>query len=290
MRIKRGIILIATGHPYYGRMAYNLACTIKASEDVPIAVVYSGAGLSHLSMQQLNIFDQVIPLPEAIGPGFAPKLYLNELSPFDETIFFDADMLWLPKRKPSELFDELAPHDYTGITEGWHDLDHQEQKHVNQAYYFWADIVEISKVYGIKSGKIYQWRSEVIYFKKNELTDRFFKTAQQIHDNPGLESIRRFGTYVPDELAINISAAIHGIHPHKTNWTPAYWHKLNRDIIPEPSSLHQWYLMSFGSNFASGSLKKIYDQIAKAAFIKLKRQHMFSLHSKKGYLPERVKM
>lgn len=287
----RGIILLAFGHSYYGRMCYNLCCTVKATEpEMQVAVIHKGSGLSHLSLNQLQIFDHVIELPDHAQGGFSPKLYLNELTPFTETIFLDADMLWLPNKKPSQLFDELSDVDYTGITEGWCDIETLNCVNANKAYYFWADVKEIKEVYKLEKGKLYQWRSEVIYFKKNAATDKFFKKAQAIYKNPKLKSIKNFGTQIPDELSINISTAIHGIEPHKEKWTPAYWHKLNGDRIPTGGELVRWYLVGFGGNFASGSIKKLYDQVSSVAMKKLGRQHIFSLHSKSSYLPERAKM
>lgn len=288
--IPRGVILLAVRHPYYGRLAFNLAATIKASEAIPIAIVHDDKSLTHLSDSQKSVFDHFVSLPKHIGEGFAPKLHLNELSPFEETIFFDADMLWLPVRKPSELFEELGIADFSAITEGWCELETLDCTNVNQMYYFWADVKEIKEAYGLKSGKLYQWRSEVIYFKKTDKIDQFFRTAQEIHANPNLKSIKSFATYVPDELSINISAAIHGIGPHKEKWTPAYWYKLFKDQIPGTATLYRWYLISFGGNAANGSLKKIYDQIASMALKKIGKQHVFGLHSKNSYLTERAKM
>lgn len=59
--LKQGIILIATGHPYYGRMAYNLALTIKACEEFPVALVHNDSAIKHLNDSQRGIFDMLIP-------------------------------------------------------------------------------------------------------------------------------------------------------------------------------------------------------------------------------------
>jgi len=102
----RGIMLVATGHPYYGNMAYNLAISIKSVEDISIAVVFTGASLSHLSASQVAIFDHKIEAPDDYRTGFGVKLHLDQLTPYDQTLCLDVDMLWL-SRKPSDLFDEL---------------------------------------------------------------------------------------------------------------------------------------------------------------------------------------
>lgn len=288
----KGVVTIATGHPYYGRMSYNLACTLKAAEpDLQVAVIFEGRALSHLSENQIKIFDQVIELPAHIKTGFGPKLYLNELSPFDETLYLDADMLWLPNKKPSDLISEFTGIEYTGITEGYYDLATDSREFANSIYYFWAEPLEIKEVYKLSEGKLYQWRSEVIYFKKTARINKFFKKAQAIHRNSKLKSQTKFGDQIPDELGINISAAINDIHPHAFKWTPAYWHKLHKDVVPDLVSLsNNWYIISFGGNFINGSATKIYDQIMKVTMNKLGIQHVFSIISKKSFAPERAKM
>lgn len=289
--LEKGILIIANRHPYYGRMAYNLACTIKACEDFPVAVVTDSVGLTHLGPHQKDIFDHIIDAPVDYPIGFATKLYANLLTPFKKTLLLDADMLWLHQRTPSEFFDEMQGIEYTGITEGWIDLsDTENRDNVREDYHFWADVEEIKKVYALTSGILYQWRSEIIYFEKTEKVDAFFETARQINFNPKLDSIIKFVDKIPDELSINISSVIHGIEPHKIKWTPAYWNKVNKNVVLSLPDLSEWYLVSFGNHWSDSPVKKLYDKISSIALRKLGRQHVFSLHSKKEYLPERIKM
>jgi hypothetical protein len=289
--LERGILIVVYGHPYYGRMAYNLACTIKSVERTcEIAVAYNGRALNHLGDDQKAIFDHIIEIPIEWGGGYAPKLYLNELTPFKHTLFLDADMAWIPYRTPAEFFDKFAEVDYTGITEGWFDVEPRDDSHTNKAYYYWADLNEICEVYKITTGRIYQWRSEVVYFKKCKRVDKFFEKARRIHKNPKLKTIRQFGEAVPDELCINIAANLCGIEPHQPRWTPAYWHRLHNNRVPTVAELQQWFAVGFGGNYAGGGLIKLYDQLTSVAMRKLGRQHVFSLHPKKNFLVERNKM
>lgn len=282
--VEKGILLLAIGHPYYGRMAYNLAVTIKAAEDIPIAIVRSSGSLSHLNPQQLKVFDCFIDLPANVPGSFASKLHINELSPFKVTLFLDADMLWLPGRKPSDLFKEFGSAEFSAITEGWYD---GSDKNVNEKYPFWADLEEIKSVYALHNKRIYQWRSEVVYFCKSEKIDRLFKDARAVLSDSKLATVHTFGSHLPDELGFNIAAALNDIHPHKVKWTPAFW-EVRHGRIPAPGQ-NEWYLASFGSNTYSGSIMKYYDSIIKPALSKLGRQHVFRLMSKKSFLPERAK-
>lgn len=280
MHLKRGIILFACGHSLYGRYAWNFACSLKAVDpSFPVVVVHSENSLSHLSEDRRKIFDQMILLPG--GTGFGVKLQLDLLSPFEETLYCDVDMAWMPKRNPNELFDELKNIDFTSITEG-----HTEEP--SPKYYFWADPAEIKKKYGIE-GRLYQWRSEVMYFKKTDKVKEMFALARKIHADPGLNSVIKFGSQVPDELAIIIATAKLGIEPHVYKWCPALWPRLHGNNFNPVEIYNKFYLLSCGGNYATGDIKKLYNNIMKAACYKFRTQHIFQLMDKKSLIPDRAK-
>jgi len=277
MHIKKGILLIATGHANYGNMAYNLALTIKSIEDIPVAVVWSDMSLSHLSADQVQIFDHKIELPADYRKGFGVKLHLDQLTPFTHTLCLDVDMLWLGK-KPSELFEQLAGVDFTIITEGDSDAP-------NSKYYFWADVNEIKDKYQVD--KVYQTRSEVLYFEKKEV----FKFCRKLNPEAMLRTIRRFGEWIPDELYFNIAMAILGVNPHQAKWMPAYWNRLHNEVMPNLSLLYrEYYLLSFGSNAASPIMKRAFDNVMQVACNKLRLIYQFKLKSKKEWAPGRLKI
>lgn len=285
----KGILIIINGHPQYGRLAYNLCMSIKAAENFPVAVAGDQRAISHLSDNQKYLFDEIIELPEGLPVSSGVKLWANELTPFEETLVLDADMLWLPYKKPSELFEEVKEVDFTAITEGYYSVE-SDTHEIHPMYFFWADPKEIIEKFGITKGKIYQWRSEVMYFKKTDKVQEFFALARDIYENPKLSTLKKYAEGVPDELGVNVSAAVHDIHPHVYKWMPSYWNKMFNNQIPAyPQLYDKYYLMSFGSNTASTVVKKFYDRIMKAAAYKLGLQHLFTLQSKRDYLPERIK-
>lgn len=271
--LKKGIILIATGSPEYGNMAYNLALTIKLVEQIPVAIVHDDVGLGHLNKGQLEIFDHFIDSPEG---GFKTKLHLDRLTPFTHTLYLDADMLWLG-RSPSELFSEMEGTGFNAIKEGCSD-------NPNNKYYFWADPQEIKTVFILK------WfpmcRSEVLYFEKGT---KVFKEARRI-DAGKLKTIRMFGQHIPDELYFNIACGLTDTKL-KDNWMPAYWSRLNGEYMPPLSDLYKnYYLLSFGSNTASGVMKKTYDNVMMVCCNKLRTPYLFKLKSKKAWMPGRLKI
>lgn len=275
MQLKKGILLIATGHPNYGNMAYNLACSVKSIEDVQIAIVWSDNSLNHLTETQLQIFSHRIKLHEKYNTGFGTKLHLDQLTPFDKTLYLDADMLWLG-RKPSELFEQLDGIDFTCITEGDSDKP-------NPKYYFWAEAREIKDAYQVEW--VPQTRSECLYFEKKEV----FKFCRKIKPDVMLTTIRRFGEWIPDELYFNIALAKLNIRPGK--WMPAYWARLHNELMPNLSVLYkEYFLLSFGSNAASPTMKRAYDNVMNVVCRKLGLPYMFKLKSKKEWAPGRLKI
>ena len=280
--LNRGIILIATGAAFYGRMAYNLAVTIKSAEDIPITVLHNGAGLSHLSVEQKEIFNTIIEIPVS---SFAAKLCLADYSPYDYTLYFDSDMLWLNSHTPTHLFDELKDVMFTSITEGFYDYG-TGQDYGNKMYHYWCDPLEAQKVYNL-SGKFYQWRSEVMYFNKD--AKAMFDDAKKIYADPKV-NVKQFVNQVPDELAINIACSKAGIEPHEYKWIPAYWHRLHGEGMQLPGIMRAYYLLSVGGNFASTVMKTCYNNVCKAAHNKLGLQYLFTLQSKKAVMPDRIKM
>lgn len=289
---ERGIVLLAAKHPYYGRMAYNLAVTLKAADDkddrIPVAVVHSGRGLKHLSEQQLQIFDDIIEVPDSDDETIGLKLMMYDYSPFHKTLYVDADNVWLPKKKPLQLMCNLEGVPFTAITEGFYDLD--EGRHeIRPDYYHWASPSKMVEAYDLTSGRIYQWRSEVMYFERSDAVEEMFTLAREIYLDPKIE-VQQFAGTVPDEVCLNIAANKLGIHPHQYKWQPCYWDKIHGGrFLPLPHIMNQYWIMSTGGNQVTPSLKKAYNQIVGAACYKLKVQNLFLLQPKKYILAERAK-
>jgi hypothetical protein len=283
-----GILIVAVKHAYYGRLAYNLALTIRAVDSTfNIAVLCDSAAMAHLSESQKEVFTQLIDIGPDIPKGCGTKLWAYDYSPFDETLVLDADMVWLPRRMPDEVFNEMQGVEFTSITEGFYDSEANHD--TNPKYFYWAQPQEIQNVYNVE--RVYQWRTEVMYFKKGVQAHAMFDYAKVVFAKPRLKTLLAYATGVADELAINVSCAVHGMTPHRYKWKASYWNRLHGYRLPEYATLYaDYYLASFGSNENQGEQKKFYNTIVKAACYKLGKQHIFQLQSKREVLPERLKM
>lgn len=284
----KGILIIACGHQFYGRMALNLAASIKAVEPtMPIALRWAGNALNHLSLYNLSdLFESVEEIPQEyyLHQGkykwIRTKVFMYDLSPFDETVFIDADTVWIPKRKPSELFKELQHVDITFANYARHDLNT-----VAPGVKVWANIQEVKEAYHFENGYYYCLQSEMVYFKKNESNMRFFEVAKQVYDNPKVK-VADFAGGIPDEFAFSVAMLMTGIEPHTTPYYPTYWQPIHKQVKRETLA-DRHYLLSVGGAFQSDYIKNLYNAYAGNAFKKLRLETPFKYINKRSWLPER---
>lgn len=286
-----GIILIAIGHPYYGRMAYNLAMSIKAIERYAhITLVYTPSAIAHINQRNMHVFDNKFPIEDASQP-FGVKLMLDQYTPYERTLYIDADTLWVNKKGPSDLFEKLKGVPFTGITEGMYNYDDSSKSDLNARYPTWADLDELATAYHLH-GKIYQWRGEFIYFEKALVTEELFSRMREVYARAhALQTVKKFAENIPDELAINVATSQCGIKPHVYKWQPTYWDRLNGGNMADIADLQaNYYAISCGSNYNGGGLKRTYDRICAASASRLGLQHVFPLVNKKEMMINRQLM
>lgn len=283
----RGILILALGHPYYGRMALNLALSLKYTSKLPIALACNQSAITHIS-GHLDKFDKIIDVPEKYFTRrknteyIKAKTQIYNLSPFDETIYLDADMLWLPKRSIDTLFNELSSESLVIQSRGTTPLASDNI----QGKSFWCDLKEYKEVYG---GEVfYNLSSEFIYFKKSKEVAKLFSDSVKIYDNLKIKHTQ-FSGGIPDELVFNISMLQNGITPNRTFYTPIYWEQAERKNMP-PSQMHQEYFgYSVGGKISSTTEKRFYDNLSQFYGTQFGVHH-FKLKDKMSYLPERARI
>lgn len=240
MEYKRGILTIAHTKQKYVRQAVNLALSIKNSNPkMPIAVV------TNLHTEDFNqLFDQVINWDFSNIPGLIAKLSIYEMSPFQETMFLDADCLVI---KPlHHVFDYFSSEEFAvfGINKenpSWF----QDIKLINQ---------EVpSKTYPGFNGGLY-------YFKKTNFAKSIFEDARALLPKYDQLKINYFGKYPGDEPLVSLAMAQAGLKAKNNSsldilFAPAGRRgKIKIDVLGGECSFNKYgrivkpYIMHFASD------------------------------------------
>lgn len=207
-----------------------------------------------------------------------------DLSPYDITVKLDADIIWIPGRRPGQLFDDLEDVDITfeNRGEGW-----------NKGNSVWAKEIDLKETYNLHEGrKLYKIFGEFVYFKKSKAARLFFRTAKDIYRRRKVKTTASFANGIfTDELAFQIAGMITEIYPHLDNYTPVYnsFLELKEFNRKYPYELAQegFYGYSIGGNVTDAFTKKNYDGLAQFYFNKLGLLNPYQVRDKRQFLPER---
>ena len=260
-----GVVLFAMGHPYYGYMAHQLAMSLKyGSPDVKIALFIDDRGGQYLDKHKQSVFDKILKMPKEYTTFkgrqnfLKPKVYLNHLSPWDNTLYLDVDMIWNPKRKVGDFLNNLQGIPLTMKNNGH--IDMAKSKDLDSKYIIWATTRDVMTAHGFKSGRLYNLSSEVIYFEKSKKTDQFWSDAQELFSKPNVKHVD-FADGVPDELPFTIAMAKNKIYPHTDNWRPVFWESFEKKQPIERDLWGSHWALSLGGNIVPKYTKRVYDNL-----------------------------
>jgi hypothetical protein len=112
-RTDEGYLTLATGHRRYVELALNLALSIRHKEQRPVALLHDEA--VEIPAAYRRHFDVLIEATsDCLLPGLDAKLLLQEYSPFERTVFLDADCL-LAKWDADRHWDRLRGTPFTVV-------------------------------------------------------------------------------------------------------------------------------------------------------------------------------
>ncbi len=190
---KRGIITIAVGKKYVNQAKYLArSCMLNSPHTIRAAITDLPDLLS-------DYYDIIIPWNCDEDP-FSIKTRLYEFSPFNNTLFLDADSL---------VFNSVDP--YFKFLESNHYVYHGNKTNDGQWYF---DIKKTCQT--INTSWIPIINSGMFLFDKSETAKNIFDTAYYYftnHKKEGIDIPFFRGTYYPDEPSIAISLAINKIEP-----------------------------------------------------------------------------
>lgn len=282
----KGIVILATGHPIYGGWAANLCMSVKVTDPMAkVALLYRAPAINHIN-GLTYIFDHLIEIPEemlrsnGIQSFVKPKVCLYDLTPFDETIFIDADVIMFQTKRVTDLFNELSDEDFVMGSRG---IAKESDK------FKWTSIDKMKEVYNV-DGDIYNLSSEFIYWKKSKTAKRIFDEAKKAFDKPNLDYVR-FSNGIPDELAFQIAFIKAKHKPKKDTFLPFYWPHLEEAKKPHLTQPELYktdkYGYSMGGNTQHTHTMAIYDNIARWCATKFGLSSHFPMRNKRDVLPTR---
>ena len=268
---------MSLGHENYYKMAVVLAASIKVNDPLPVCLVTDVP----VKEEHADLFSVVkLPTYKSIHNGtnkeyIKAKLFMYDLSPFEETIFLDADQIIMDGRIISVLFDELKDIDLTFSNTGLAETS------------VWADIKEVSKIYGKKP--FWNFHSELVYFKKSAKVKAYFDAAKKVYEENKIISATKFsGATMADELAFQCAAMITGLYPHAANWLPNFWFDRNPGEAGKyPYQLTEYITYSIGGKSTPTRVKDNYNNLAKYYFATLGLINPYQAIDKRNFLPER---
>ena len=275
----KGILLIAIGSSEYLAMAKNLAMSIKNVEPtMQIALAHNFENVDS------TLFDVLIEVPfESYNTNgqvefIKVKTWMYDLSPFQETLFLDVDMVWLFKKQPTELFNECKGLAWTMSNTGLAETS------------IWADIKEIKKIY--PDSQMWNYHSECVYFNKCEKSKKYFDRVKSIYENPPLKGTNFGGARIADELAFQLASIELNEFPHKENWTPIFWYARDKKTAGlQPHKLKEIYFAySVGGNRLPQNVKNNFALISNYHAQVSKFGKPYKIKDKRTFIKERMKL
>lgn len=292
------MLILAIGHAFYGRMAFNLAVSIKANDpEVKIALGFHGDALKELFRYDVNKYvDQLVPIPDEILrrrghlEPLRAKLNILELSPFQDTLYLDADLIWLPgpfgsTKSPNLLMDQLEAVDLAIQNRGSENL---KNKTLKPDALLWASASQIREAYNLNQGKLYNLFSELMWVRRTVENELLFAEAREINDNL-LVDYKEFAGGVPDELPLTIAMAKRKTYPHAENFIPVYWEHAERlRLHNKPAILNaDFFAYSTGGKVNPEAVHLHYNHLADSYYQAEGLQYPYHLINKRDFLPER---
>jgi hypothetical protein len=203
---------MAVGKVRYVEMAVDMALSLRAHTDLPIAIAVDGALEAQVRSDYAKVFDQVVRVPQRFLDGRALKYGTAAASPFEETMFVDADCIVLSS------LDAL-----------WGILDHTEMAMVGGH----LTTSEDQNHHGFSTSKLMRRFGLERYLKTNSGLFCFRREAGlqimeeclecYLHEaRPKLRWSLLFGRWLGDEIAFGIVGGRRGIQAFPEP-SPMYW-------------------------------------------------------------------
>jgi hypothetical protein len=193
-----GALTMVYGKLDFAEMAVDLALSYKAHNPTPISCVADPVTSAFLMQRYPGVFERIIPLPGRYGTGRKRKYSVCEASPYDVTLYLDADTLVTSTLRPlwEQLTDVPAPVTMLGehLT-----LDDDRNHHGFSTRDIMGDF-RLSCYLKTNSG--------CFGFRESVEANAFFEECCDVFDELEAKGYRQRG-WLGDEIAIGIVGGLH---------------------------------------------------------------------------------
>lgn len=209
----RGFVTIATGSDKYYKLAINLLHSYRkiAMDDTPFAIICDRIN------NDVQEFDEVV-LMEQPNCSYMDKLLLYRYTPYDESIFIDADSLVLSD--PSGIWEDFADADDVSCYGCKYPLDS------NRAWFTYEGCGKYKE--SIKF--LIDLHGGIYFIRKSNRSKAIFEKAIELAEQYNQFSFRNFDKPA-DEPVLAMSLAIHQSSPcdkpMQIVFVPSYWGQLH---------------------------------------------------------------
>jgi hypothetical protein len=224
---RRGFVTLATGRRAYLEMAVDMALSLREHTGLPIGLIADTSLADRARRDFRSVFDEVSIVADRFLEGRVRKYGVASASPFEETVYVDADCIVLGSL--DHLFDALAEHDVALLGEQLTRDD--DENHHGFSTQRLMDRFDLDRYLKTNSG--------VFAFRRTEAIDvmEAWRVCFVDEVRPRLRwSILR-GAWLGDEIAIGIVGGRMGLGtlppPHAMYW-PHEFESLDLDAPTKP--------------------------------------------------------
>lgn len=192
--MQKGILTIATGKKRYIDMAKTLAVSLKVNyPHVQRAIVTDSA-----DPELKELFHHIIEPDFSIGKGIIQKTLMHRYSPFDETLFVDADCMVV--RSLDFLFEAFAGKDVSALG-----------KKVYDGVLFGVELKKLKTDFNVPH--LLSFNGGVYYFSKTKAAAEVFETVSRVRNDYTKYGLNLHRGEQNEEGVMSISMGIHGMEP-----------------------------------------------------------------------------
>lgn len=185
----QGVCLLAAGAPCYGEYAYNLtASMLRADASTKVALFATPSAIASLTTEQRKIFDRILDIPPNTlhldGKVYYNrfKLFLPEVSPYEHSMYFDVDSLWMSQMSVEQLFAYIKTFSpgIAGQCEAV--VPVEEDAVIFKGIKDLKPLQAFHPALTFKGPFFYQLHGQFLYCDKRSSTKEVFKMAQRLFD------------------------------------------------------------------------------------------------------------